>query len=576
MKLFDYVIVGGGSAGCVLANRLSADARNRVCLVEAGPDLPPDLVPDSIYSEVHLPDYFQANRYWTDLQAYKDPIGNRALEDFLRLHQPQRYEQARVMGGGSSINGQVAARGLPCDYDEWESLGAAGWNFESVLPYLRRLENDLDFDGPLHGRNGPFIVRRTFPQYWGSFSLSVRDALAARGIGYYEDAHAHFGDGCFPHVKNNYLNHRAPAVVGYLDNRTRGRKNLEILAETIVDCIHFSGRRATGVTLRRGSQSERIAAHEVILSAGVMHSPALLMRAGIGPADHLRELGIPVLSERPGVGQNLQDHPMCGFGIHIKPEGRLSRLMRNNYPMTVRWTSGFPDCGPQDMKLTVSNRFGWSEMGLRLGTLVFGPYKSYSKGFLKLASADPRREPMILLNVLSDSRDFERMKYAARFAMDLLRAPAVSEKIHSSFAGVFGPMMRSLSSQTEFNKRLTNLAGHLLDMGGPARKFVMRMASRRRYDLHKLACDDAALESWIREGVEADWHAVGTCRMGNIGDKSAVVDPLGCVIGVEGLRVADASIMPVIPRANTNVSTLMIGEKLSDAILTHAKGDSAI
>ena len=274
--IFDYVIVGGGSAGCVLANRLSADPSKQVALLEAGPDTPPEHISTEIYALSFLPHYFGEECYWTKLEAYVDPIGNHSVEEMMRSQKPRRYEQARIMGGGSTVNGQVAIRGLPSDYDEWDSLGARGWRWDDCLPYFRRLERDMDFDGPLHGKEGPIPIHRTFPPDWGAFSLAFRDSLAKKGIPYYDDCHGQFGDGCFPFPRNNILTHRVSTAMGYLDGATRLRKNLHILAKTALEQIEFDGKRAVAALVRREGQKERIEGREIIISAGALHSPGIL------------------------------------------------------------------------------------------------------------------------------------------------------------------------------------------------------------------------------------------------------------------------------------------------------------
>ena len=220
---FDYLIIGGGAAGCVLANRLSADPGRSVALVEAGPDFAPDHTPDSMFEDAHLPEYFSDELYWTRLEAYIGASGNQTHEEISQTQTAKRYEQARVMGGGSSVNGQIASRGLPLDFDDWHANGAEGWAFDDVLPYFKKLERDLDFEGPFHGRDGPIPIRRIFPAEWGGLALAVRDELQQRGIPYHDDAHAFVGDGCFPHTRNNVYGHRVSAAVGYLDSSTRAR-----------------------------------------------------------------------------------------------------------------------------------------------------------------------------------------------------------------------------------------------------------------------------------------------------------------------------------------------------------------
>lgn len=563
---FDYVIVGGGSAGCVLANRLSADPSKRVCLIEAGPDTPPEAVPRSIYGDSFLPDYFQPSRYWTKLTAYADPIGNRSPAEVEAQMKPRRYEQARVMGGGSTVNGQVAIRGLPSDYDEWEAMGANGWSHADCLPYFLKLERDIDFPDERHGRTGPIPIRRTFPRHWSSFALAMRDAVGRRGIPYVDDCHVDPIDSCFPFTRNNLYDHRVSAAAGYLDEATRGRPNLTILGDTLVDAFAFDGLRATGVGARVAGSATHIAAGEVILSAGALHSPALLMRAGIGPGDHLREVGIPVRAHLAGVGQNLQDHPLVGFGVHLRPDARMAEHVRNNFLMHMRWSSGQAGCPPTDMKLTVSGRFAWSELGKRLGMVNFGPNKAYSRGVVRLRTASPDEHPFVAFNYLSDPRDLDRTKATALWVSAILSSEPVSEEIISHWPGIYADSVRKLTAPTALNRLKTMVAARMLDLGGFSRDYVLGSAIDPRFTLARILADERTLEEWIREGVQGDWHASCTCRMGRSGDPAAVVDSAGRVHGIEALRVVDASVMPSVPCANTNLTTMMIAEKIADAI----------
>lgn len=437
---FDVVIVGGGSAGCVLANRLSALEDRRVCLVEAGPDTPPDDVPLSIYRQGFLPDYFSSARYWTDLKVFQQPIGNRSIDEVMAAGGAKRYEQARIMGGGSSVNGQVLVRGLPRDYDEWEDMGAEGWSFEDCLPFFRKLEFDLDFNSPLHGNDGPMPVRRTFPEHWSEYVLAFRDLLEQRGIRYIEDGHRQEGDASFPFSRNNLHDQRVSAAVAYLPERVRRRSNLTILPDTQVLRVIIEDGRATGVSVRREGIEQTVRSREVILSAGALHSPAILMRSGVGPADHLSSKGIPVMADRLGVGENLSDHPMVGFGIYLTDAGRAAPRIKNNFLMHVRWSSRLQGCVPQDMKLSVSGRYNSSPLGQRMAAVNFGPNKTYSRGIVRLASPDPDVEPFVAFNYLSDERDFARIKAAVPIVAEMLASPALKPYIRCYWPGVFSTL----------------------------------------------------------------------------------------------------------------------------------------
>ena len=563
---FHYLVVGGGSAGCVLAARLSENPAATVCLLEAGPDTPPERMPESIARENYLPDYFSDERYWTDLTVFRDPVGNRSQRQIVDEMTPVRYEQARVMGGGSSVNGQVALRGIPSDYDEWERLGATGWGWRDCLPYFRKLERDLDFTGPLHGKEGPLPIRRTFPKDWAGFALAFREAAAEAGMPYHDDANAEPGDGCFPFPRNNVYGRRVSTALAYLDDATRLRTNLRIIPEAVATHLEFDDRRAVALHALVEGRTTRLAAREIIVAAGAIHSPSLLMRSGIGPAEHLREHGIAVVADRPGVGANLQDHPLVGLGAHLKPEGRLDPQLRNPFLMYARFSSGMEDCPAQDMKISLANRFDPSAIGQQFAVVRVGPDKAFSRGFVALKSAAPQIEPFVAFNLLADERDLLRMRDGVRLVHRLLSAPQVQAVIHGAFAGAYTRWLRALRSAGPAGSGISALGARLLDAGDVPRRALMRLAFPDGPDLARMTADDRLLDDWIRATVLGNWHACGTCRMGAVADRGAVVDPSGRVIGVEGLCVADASIMPTVPCANTNLSTIMIAEKIADAI----------
>lgn len=562
---FDYLIVGGGSSGCVLANRLSANPNNQVALLEAGPDTHPEKISDQIATLPFLPHYFDEEYYWTNIEAYVDPVGNHSLDDLRRRSKSRRYEQARVMGGGSTVNAQIAMRGLPSDYDEWRDLGADGWGWEDCLPYFKRLERDMDFGGDLHGKEGPIPIRRTFPSDWGGLSRAFRDALGETGVQYHDDAHEWFGDGCFPYPRNNVYGQRVSSAIGYLDSATRQRPNLHIFSKSFVERIIFEGTRATAVKATRENRVEIFSAREIVICSGALNSPALLMRSGVGPADHLASLGIDVVANNRGVGRNLQEHPLVGIGIHMRPEARQARSLRNNFQLVARYSSDHPDCPPQDMRLSVSNRFAWTKVGEQLGTCQFGPNKAFSQGFVQLSSPDPYTPPVAAFNLLSDPRDLQRTIDAVRFVAGLLGSKPMKSMIYTAFPGVYAEMQRNLTTVSAKNKLLTDVAAYMLDAGGIARSFTMKFVHNGR-PLSEVVANENLLVDWIRRGVQGDWHACGTCKMGRASDRMSVVDSVGRVRNVENLRIADASIMPSVPCANTNISTIMIAEKISSHI----------
>lgn len=563
----DYLIVGGGSAGCALAHRLSARAANRVVLIEAGVDTPPDRVPDAIRDSYPMTVFFDPQYQWTQLRArlgappHNEPAADRPP--------PGRYEQGRVMGGGSSVNAQLANRGLPSDYDEWQAMGADGWGWDGVLPYFRRLERDMDYAGPLHGRDGPLPVRRIFADAWPGFATAAAAAFAGAGHTRLADQNGEFADGYFPVAISNLYDRRVSSAIAYLDNATRARPNLTILAGRQVQHVVFEGRRAAGVrlALAGGGAAELIRAGEVILSAGALHSPALLMRSGVGAAGHLAGHGIAVVADVPAVGANLGEHPTAGISAYLDAAARLPDTMRRHVHVGLRFSSGLDGCPAGDMYAIVVGKSAWHALGRRLGTLLVWVNRSYSRGSVRLASADWRDEPAVDFNLLSDRRDLDRLKDGWRRMATLLARPELAAVARDPFPSSYSERVRRVSRVTRANALKTGAVAGLMDASAGLRRTLIRRVLTAGDELATLLGDELALEDYLRRTVTGTWHASCTVRMGAADDPTAAADPQGRVKGVAGLRVVDASLMPATPSANTNVPTIMIAEKIADAIL---------
>src|ERR1700744_5068606 len=454
--MFDTIIVGGGSAGSVLANRLSARSQNKVLLLEAGQDTPHGKVPAAVLDSYPGTAYLNQNYTWNKLKVTTEVISHNNPDE--KAPPRRTYEQARILGGGSSINGQLANRGAPTDYDEWASRGAAGWNWDNVLPFFKKVERDMDFDNDWHGRDGRIPVRRIFPDLWPEHAKAVGKAFERAGWKFIQDQNAAWEDGYFPITISNAYERRVSAAIGYLDPGTRLRDNLAISTDTQVSELIFEGNRCVGVKAMVAGRPEEFRGKEIILSCGAIHSPAHLMRAGIGPAGHLRELGIEVRAALPGVGQRLQDHPAVAVAAFIKPHARIIHdYTRRHIYTALRYSSGLDGIPPGDMFTVVTNKTSWHAVGEQIGSFIITVYKTYSEtGQVRLASREPVDEPVVEFNLLSDPRDLERMMDGVRRFGAMHLTPEMQAVTTDPFPASYSDKVRQVGIINRKNKLLTD------------------------------------------------------------------------------------------------------------------------
>jgi choline dehydrogenase-like flavoprotein len=550
----DYLVIGGGTAGSVLASRLSERPSTRVVLIEAGPDTAPGATPadieDTFPSATLNPAYF-----WPGLHASRRADGR-----------GYPFPQARIMGGGSSIMGMWSLRGLPSDFARWVEAGAEGWSWNDVLPYFRRVEADAG--RPAAARRGLYPIRRPPRAEWPGFVRAMEAALRGCGLNVIEDINEDPGCGFFA-MPNAVTDHKRSTTTScYLTATVRARPNLAIVTDATVRALEIGDGRATGATYCKDGALHRIAAREVILCAGAIHSPTLLMRCGIGDAAALREVGVTPRLNRPGVGRNLQNHPYLHIALTLPRHARLDPALRRFAIAGVRHSSGLPDCPEGDLLLAAIARVSPRDFGTDLAMFSAALYAPCSRGSVSLQSAEPEAAPRIDFRLLSDPRDAPRMLAAARFAESLLSDPAFTPHYHDAF--ILPPVM----SLNQFNKpgvagALTALAAKLVLNAPPSvsRHLLAAVLKPGRWiaNRHRRMplTDDEILGSIAPMG-----HVTGTCRMGRSDDPDAVVDPQCRLIGLSGLRIIDASIMPCVPSANTNLPTIMLAEKAADLIAT--------
>ncbi len=571
-RAFDVVIVGGGSAGCVLAARLSEDAGRHVLLVEAGRDITAADCPPQVLSPYPGQAYFDPSLTQPGLRVRFSQGGGNAPSQ----RPPAPYSQGQALGGGSVVNGLGANRGAPADYDEWEALGAAGWGWRAVLPYFRKLERDVEFGGDLHGADGPLPIRRAPAEWRSGFIQAAIAALAARGVPERPDQNGGWEDGVYAQ-KVNLDEHlrRVPTSIGWLTPEVRRRPNLAILTGVRARRIDLSEGRAVGVRLDFGGREAFVAAGETIVAAGALQSPLVLMRSGIGPAPELAARGIEALAHRPGVGRNLMEHPYAGVAFHLPRTSRMKAAEHHHIPAIWRFSSGHEGCPPGDMHMGFMGRSAWHAIGRRMGALAFWVNKSHSRGSVTLGP-EIDGPPEVEMRLLSDERDRARLRDAFRIAADIGTAIAASGAAGPPQPARMSDRARRFGAATWRNRLLTAVAGAAVDASGPFAASALRRLTHEGAGIADLLADERALDAYLDESVIGVWHASGTCRMGGGVDPMAVTDHEGRVRDVERLRVCDASIFPSMPCANLNVPVIMAAERIADLIRGRSLPEAAV
>ncbi len=457
------------------------------------------------------------------------------------------------MGGGSSVMGMWAPRGLPADYDNWTTYGVEGWGHNDVLPFFKLLERDLDFPGQNHGDAGPIPIMRRRRASWPGFTAALGKAAEKRGVLFQSDLNDSDEDGLFEMPLSNDGHARFSSATAYLTPAVRNRSNLKIIADTEVERLRFEGRRVIGVELRRrNDEHEYLSADHVVVSAGAIHSPVLLLRSGVGPSLELAALGIEPVIDSPEVGSNLQNHACVHLGAVVQPDGRHDPAIRSYVLGCLRLSSGLTGAPPSDLFMGLISRSGPRTRDIGLGMITVALYSPFSRGRVSLANRTGTVK--IDLALLEDSRDRKRMITAAKIARDLMTDPLVQAVTNETFLLPPKLPIKMLNQPGLKSDFFSLVLSTLLDNNKSIRRFALGrwIGAGRFLDTLK---DDSAFDDLVVASATSMAHPTGTCALGS------VVDTNTAVKGAERLFVADSSIMPKIPRANTHIPTVMVAEK---------------